>query len=169
MDVGRFTSSLRKMCILHSIQELAMARMSNHVTLVSGITNSSVEVVSWSNGCMDLLDFKNSSKGLGGDDVDLNMPHGFGAFIRHLSPVILQLLLISQFLQHLGDLAGITSVMLELVNISVRKMNLDELASPSRSIFGAIGVRTIAHADGNQSLCVPSRKDWNGYENYEIG
>jgi hypothetical protein len=35
---------------------------------------------------MDLLDFKNSSKRLGGEDVDLNMPHGFGAFIHHLSP-----------------------------------------------------------------------------------
>jgi hypothetical protein len=37
------------------------------------------------------------------------------------------LLLISQFLQHLlehlGDLASITSIMLELVNISVRKIN----------------------------------------------
>jgi hypothetical protein len=74
---------------------------------------------------MDLLDFKNSSEGLGGKDVDLNMPHGFRAFIRHLSPVIPQLLLVSQLLQylleHLGDLASITSVMLELANISVWK------------------------------------------------
>jgi hypothetical protein len=70
---------------------------------------------------MDLLDFKNSSEGLRGEDVDLNVPHGFGAFIRHLSPVIPWLLLVSQFLQllpkHLGDLASITSVMLELANI----------------------------------------------------
>jgi hypothetical protein len=101
--------------------------MSDHVSLMGGITNSSVEAASWNNGCMDLLNFKNSSEGLGGEDVDLNMPHGFKAFIRHLSSIILQLLLIFQFLQHipkhLGDLASITSVVLELVNISVQKMN----------------------------------------------
>jgi hypothetical protein len=89
--------------------------------------NASVEVASWSNGHMDLLDFKNSSKWLGGEDVDLNMPHGFRAFIHFLSPVILQFLHISQFLQHfpyhLGDLASVTSVILELANISVRMMN----------------------------------------------
>jgi hypothetical protein len=39
--------------------------MSDHVILTSGITNSSVEVASWGDGCMDLLDFKNTSKGLG--------------------------------------------------------------------------------------------------------
>jgi hypothetical protein len=76
---------------------------------------------------MDLLDFKNSSEGLGGEDVDLNMPHGFGAFIHQLNPVILRLLLVSQLLQHLlehlGDLASITSVMLKLANISIWKMN----------------------------------------------
>jgi hypothetical protein len=76
---------------------------------------------------MDLLDFKNTSKGLGGEDVDLNMPHGFRAFIHHLSSIILWLLLITQLLQHLlehlGDLASITSIMLELANILVRKMN----------------------------------------------
>jgi hypothetical protein len=76
---------------------------------------------------MDLLNFKNSSEGLGGEDVDLNMPHGFGAFICHLSSVILQLLLVSQSLQHLlehlGDLASITSVMLELANVLVQKTN----------------------------------------------
>jgi hypothetical protein len=76
---------------------------------------------------MDLLNFKNSSEGLGGEDADLNMPHGFGAFIRYLSLVILRLLLISQFLQHLlehlGDLASITSVVLELAIISIRKTN----------------------------------------------
>jgi hypothetical protein len=72
--------------------------MSDHVSLTSGITNSTVEVTSWSNGGMDLLDFKNSSKGLGGEDIDLDMPHGFGAFIHHLSSIILQLLLVTQFL-----------------------------------------------------------------------
>jgi hypothetical protein len=30
---------------------------------------------------MDLLKLKNSSEGLGGEDVDLNMPHRFRAFI----------------------------------------------------------------------------------------
>jgi hypothetical protein len=64
MYVGRSTSSVGKMSILHSIQELAMARMSNHVSLSSSITNSSVEGASWSDGCMDLLDLKNSSEGL---------------------------------------------------------------------------------------------------------
>jgi hypothetical protein len=47
---------------------------------------------------MDLLDLKNSSEGLRGEDVDLNMSHGFRNFIRHLSPVIPQLLLVSHFL-----------------------------------------------------------------------
>jgi hypothetical protein len=51
----------------------------------------------------------------------------FGAFIRHLSSIILRLLLATQFLQHLlehlGDLAIITSVVLELANILVQKMN----------------------------------------------
>jgi hypothetical protein len=75
-----------------------MTRMSDHVSLTSGIANSTVEVTSWSNGGMDLLDFKNSSKGLGGEDIDLDMPHGFGAFIHHLSSIILQLLLVTQFL-----------------------------------------------------------------------
>jgi hypothetical protein len=44
---------------------------------MGGITNSSVEVASWGDGYMDLLDIKNSSKGLRGEDVDLNMPHEF--------------------------------------------------------------------------------------------
>jgi hypothetical protein len=123
MDVGRSTSSLGKVSILCSIQELAMTRMSDHVSLMSGITNSSVEVASWSNGYTDLLDIKNSSKGLGGEDVYLNMPHGFRALICHLSPIILRLLLVSQYLQHLGDLAGITSIMMKLVNNSIQKMN----------------------------------------------
>jgi hypothetical protein len=77
-----------------------MARMSDHVSLVGSITNSSVEGASWSNGCMDLLDHKNSFEGLGGEYVDLNMLHGFGAFICHLHPIILWLLLVSQFLQY---------------------------------------------------------------------
>jgi hypothetical protein len=102
--------------------------MSEHISLASSITNSNVEVASWSNGDMNLLNLKHSSKGLGGEDVDLRMPHGFRAFIRHLSSIIPQLLLVSQFLQHLlehlGDLASITSVVLELANISVWKMNL---------------------------------------------
>jgi hypothetical protein len=66
-------------------------------------------------------------KGVWGEDVDLNMPHGFRAFIRHLSSIILWFLLIAQFLQHLlehlGDLCSITFVVLELANISVWKMN----------------------------------------------
>jgi hypothetical protein len=82
---------------------------------------------------MDLLDFKNTLKGLAGEDVDLNMPHEFGDFIHHLGSIILRLLLITQFLQHLiehlGDLASITSVVLELANISVWKTN------PSRACF----------------------------------
>jgi hypothetical protein len=79
--------------------------------------------MSWGDGCMDLLDLKNSSKILKGEDVDLNTPHGFGAFMCHLSPLILLLLVISQFLQHLGELASSTSIMLELANISVWKTN----------------------------------------------
>jgi hypothetical protein len=51
----------------------------------------------------------------------------FGAFIRHLSSIILRLLLVTQFLQHLpehlGDLTIITSIVLELANISVSKTN----------------------------------------------
>jgi hypothetical protein len=127
MDVGRSTSSLGKVSILCSIQELMMTRMSDHVSLASDITNFNVEGAPWGDGYMDLLDLKNSSEGLGDKDVDLNMPHRFGAFIRHLSPVILQLLLVSQFLQHLpehlGDLVGITSIMLELANVLIRKTN----------------------------------------------
>jgi hypothetical protein len=86
-----------------------------------------MEGTPWDDGYMDLLDFKNSSEGLGGKDVDLNMPYGFRAFIRHLSLVIPRLLLVSQLLryllEHLGDLANITSVVLELVNISVWKLS----------------------------------------------
>jgi hypothetical protein len=32
---------------------------------------------------MDLLDFKNSSEGLEGEDVDLDMPHGLAALIQN--------------------------------------------------------------------------------------
>jgi hypothetical protein len=112
MDVGRSTSSLGKVGILRSIQELVMTRMSDHVSLTGGITNFSVEVASWSNGGMDLLDFKNSSKGLWGEDVDLNMPHGFGSFICHLSSIIFWLLLVSQFLQLLLEHVGILPALL---------------------------------------------------------
>jgi hypothetical protein len=98
MDVGRSTSSLGKMGILCFIQELAMTRMSDHVSLTGGITNSSVEIASGSIGAMDLLKLL---EGAWGEDVDLNMPHKFKAFIHYLHPVILQLLLVSQFLQHL--------------------------------------------------------------------
>jgi hypothetical protein len=65
MGVGSSTSSLRKVGILPSIQELVMTRTSDHVSLTGGITNSSVEVSSWGDGCMDLLDLKNPSEGLG--------------------------------------------------------------------------------------------------------
>jgi hypothetical protein len=69
--------------------------MSDHVSLAGSITNSSIEIASWSDGGMDLLDLKYSSEGLGDEDVDLNMPHGFGSFLRHLHHVILWLPLIS--------------------------------------------------------------------------
>jgi hypothetical protein len=51
--------------ILRSIQDFAMARMSDYVCLAGSITNSSVEGMSWSDGSMDLLDLKKSSDGLG--------------------------------------------------------------------------------------------------------
>jgi hypothetical protein len=94
MNVGRSTSSLGKVGIFCSIQELMMARMSDHVILTGNIMNSNVEGMSWGNGVMDLLDLKNSSEGLQGEDVDLNMTHGFGSFIHHLCPIVLQLLLL---------------------------------------------------------------------------
>jgi hypothetical protein len=53
--------------------------MSDHVSLTGSITNSSIEVVSWADGYMDLLNFKNTSEGLGGEDADWNMPHGIEA------------------------------------------------------------------------------------------
>jgi hypothetical protein len=98
MDVGRSTSSLGEVRIARSIQELVMTRTSDHVSLVGSITNSRVEGASWGDGCMDLLNLKNSFVGLGGEDVDLNMPHRFEAFIHHLCPIMLQLLLVAQFL-----------------------------------------------------------------------
>jgi hypothetical protein len=80
---------------------------------MSDIMNSSVEVACQSNGGMDLLDFKNSSKRFGVEDVDWDMPHRFGAFICHLSSIILRWLLVTEFLQHLPehlrDLVSITS------------------------------------------------------------
>jgi hypothetical protein len=98
MDVDRSTISLGRVSILCSIQDLVMMRTSDHVSLMGSITNSSVEGVPWGDGGMDLLDLKNSLEGLRGEDVDLNMSHGFRNFIRHLSPVIPQLLLVSHFL-----------------------------------------------------------------------
>jgi hypothetical protein len=95
MDVGRSTSSLRKVSILCSVQELAMAGTGDHISLKCSITNPSVESTSWSNGCMNLFHLKNSSEGLESEDVDLNMPNGFGAFIGHLSAKVLWLLLIA--------------------------------------------------------------------------
>jgi hypothetical protein len=44
---------------------------------------------------MDLFHLINSSKGLGSEDVDLDMPYGFGAFIGHLSAKIFWLLLVA--------------------------------------------------------------------------
>jgi hypothetical protein len=43
MDVSRPTCSLREMSILHSIQELTMARTDNHEGLMCSITNPSIE------------------------------------------------------------------------------------------------------------------------------
>jgi hypothetical protein len=114
MDIGRSTSSLEEVGILRSIQELVMTRMSDHVSLTSSITNFNVEVTSWGDDCMDLLDFKNSSKGLGGEDVDLNMPHGFRAFIRHLSSIILWLLLIPSSCRIFQSILGILPALLLL-------------------------------------------------------
>jgi hypothetical protein len=65
MNVGRSTSSLGKMGVLCSIQELVMARTSDHVSLAGSIMNSNVEGASWSSGCMDLLDLKTPLRGLG--------------------------------------------------------------------------------------------------------
>jgi hypothetical protein len=114
MDIGRSTSSLEEVGILRSIQELVMTRMSDHVSLTSSITNFNVEVASWGDDCMDLLDFKNSSKGLGGEDVDLNMPHRFRAFIRHLSSIILWLLLIPSSCSIFQSILGILPALLLL-------------------------------------------------------
>jgi hypothetical protein len=52
MDVGRSTSSLGKVSILHSIQELAMTRMSDHVSWTGSIPNSSIEGMPWGDGKM---------------------------------------------------------------------------------------------------------------------
>jgi hypothetical protein len=95
MDVGRSTSSLRKVSILRSVQVLAMAGTGYHISLKCSITNPSVESTSWSNGCMNLFHLKNSYEGLASEDVDLNIPDGFGAFIGHLSAKVLWLLLVA--------------------------------------------------------------------------
>jgi hypothetical protein len=43
MDVSRPTCSLREMGVLHSIQELTMARMDDYVCLMCSITNPRIE------------------------------------------------------------------------------------------------------------------------------
>jgi hypothetical protein len=44
---------------------------------------------------MDLFHLINSSEGFGSEDVDLDVPNGFGAFIDHLSTKVLWLLVIA--------------------------------------------------------------------------
>jgi hypothetical protein len=44
---------------------------------------------------MDLFHLINSSKGLGSEDVDLDVPNGFRAFIGYLSVKIFWLLLLA--------------------------------------------------------------------------
>jgi hypothetical protein len=95
MDVSRPSCSLREMSILCSIQELTMARIDDHVCLTCSITNPSIERTSRCNGCMYLFHLINSSEGLGSEDVDLDMPDGFGAFIAYLSAKIFWLLLVA--------------------------------------------------------------------------
>jgi hypothetical protein len=51
--------------------------------MTCSITNPSVERMTWCNGCMDLFHLKNSSERLGSEDVDLDVPDGFGAFIDY--------------------------------------------------------------------------------------
>jgi hypothetical protein len=95
MDVSTPACSLREMSILCSIQEVTMVRTDDHVCLTCSITNPSVERTSWCNGCMDLFHLINSSEGLGTEDVDLDMPDGFEAFIGYLSAKIFRLLLVA--------------------------------------------------------------------------
>jgi hypothetical protein len=95
MDVSRPACSLREMSILYSIQEPIMARTDDHVSLTCSITNPSMERTSWCNGCMDLFHLINSSEGLGTEDVDLDMPDRFRAFIGYLSAKIFRFLLIA--------------------------------------------------------------------------
>jgi hypothetical protein len=85
MDVSRPTCSLREMSTLRSIQELTMARTDDHVCLTCSITNPSVERTSSCIGYMDLFHLINPSEGLGSEDVDLDVPDGFEAFIGYLS------------------------------------------------------------------------------------
>jgi hypothetical protein len=75
--------------------------MGDHICLTCSITNPSIERTSWSNGCIDFFHLKNSSERLGSEDVDLDMPDGFGAFIGYLSAKIFWLLLVAKLLQHL--------------------------------------------------------------------
>jgi hypothetical protein len=95
MDVGRSACPLREMSILCSIQELTMVRTGDHVCLTCSITNPSVERMTRSNGYMDLLHRINSSEGLGSEDVNLDVPDGFIAFIGHLSAKVPELLLVA--------------------------------------------------------------------------
>jgi hypothetical protein len=102
MDLSRPTCSLREMSILCSIQELTLPRADDHVCMTCSITNPSIEITSCCNGCMDLFRLINSSEGLGSEDVYLDVPDGFRAFIGSLSAKIFWLLLIALFLQHLA-------------------------------------------------------------------
>jgi hypothetical protein len=95
MDVRRSTCSMREMSILRSIQELTMVRMDNHVCLTCSITNPSIERTCSCNGYMNLFHLINSSEGLGTEDVVLDVPDGFGAFIGYLSAKIFRLLLVA--------------------------------------------------------------------------
>jgi hypothetical protein len=95
MDVSRPTCSLRKMGILCSIQELTMARTDDHVCLTFSDTNPSIERTSWCNGCMDHFHLINSSEGLRSEDIDLDMPDGFRAFIGYLSAKLFRWLLVA--------------------------------------------------------------------------
>jgi hypothetical protein len=51
---------------------------------------------------MDLLHHINSSEGLGSEDIDLDVPDGFEAFIGYLSAKKFRLLLVAYLLQYLS-------------------------------------------------------------------
>jgi hypothetical protein len=76
---------------------------------------------------MDLFHLINSSKGLGSEDIDLDVPGGFGAFIGYSSAKIFWLLLIAKLLQHLPKHLGIFPAsnppLQKFVNILIWKMN----------------------------------------------